>query len=78
MDTVELRFKTETVLLVLVRIVSGDILKKMTLSDEVILFVLILVASQLFYFAILLFQLYLVLRSPSILILRNLYLVLRL
>ena len=61
-DAVGLRFKTETVLLVLVIIVSCDILCLVTLSDGVILFVLILVASHLVYFAISLFQLYIVLR----------------
>ena len=65
-ETVGLRFKTETVLLVLVRIISSDILKRMTLSDGEILFVLSLVAAHLVYFAILLVQLYLFLRLPSI------------
>ena len=65
-ETVGLRFKTETVLLVLVIIISCDILKKMTLSDGEILFVLSLVADHLIYFLILLVQLYLVLRWPSI------------
>ena len=61
-ETVGLRFKTETVLLVLVRIIPCDILKNMDLSDGEILSVLSLVASHLVYFAILLFQLYLFLR----------------
>ena len=61
-ETVGLRFKTETVLMVLVIIISCDILKKMTLSDGEILFVLSLVADHLIYFVILLVQLYLVLR----------------
>ena len=61
-ETVGLRFKTETVLLVLVIIISCDILKNMTLSDREILFVLSLVAAHLIYFVILLVQLYLVLR----------------
>ena len=61
-ETVGLRFKTETVLLVLVIIISCDILKKMTLSDGEILFVLSLVAAHLICFVILLVQLYLVLR----------------
>ena len=61
-ETVGLRFKTETVLLVLVIIRSCDILKKMTLSDGEILFVLSIVAAHLIYFVILLVQLYLVLR----------------
>ena len=61
-ETFGLRFKTETVLLVLVRITSCDSLKKKTLSAGVILFVLILMAVHLIHCASLLVQLYLVLR----------------
>ena len=65
-ETFGFRFKTEKVLLVLVRIKLCVILKKMTLSDGKILFVFNIVADHLIYFEILLGKLYLVMRRPSI------------